>query len=372
MDEHLLVLSRIVELASAETGIDQPLCTSCAARFAKELEREVQEAKDDIRAYEQALERLEAMPADSAVMDALHRDVEETEAQIREEEAALAVLHERKLELIKELDDTAAEEARAREESDAADRLLLEYEAGLQEHLGERDALLAKINRAEREHDRLTKARPFVDCFHIWYDGPFGTITGFRLGRTPEEPVPWEEINAGLGQCVALLDAMARAWRRPFSKYRLVPMGSTSKIVDGKTTYPLYGPPRVKILAWKFDHAMVCYLTCLNEFATFLAEQEPPTGGGNVRRLELPFPIEGDRVNNMTVKVSFNREATWTKALKYMLADLKTVVHYMLDITDGHPADALGWVPSEAAAREDPGAQRRQSAGAGPSGVRQG
>ncbi len=42
------------------------------------------------------------------------------------------------------------------------------------------------------------------------HDGPFGTISGFRLGRTSEHPVEWDETNAAWGQVVLLLYTMAQ------------------------------------------------------------------------------------------------------------------------------------------------------------------
>lgn len=36
--------------------------------------------------------------------------------------------------------------------------------------------------------------------FRIWFDGPFGTISGLRLGRTSSIHVEWDEINAAWGQ----------------------------------------------------------------------------------------------------------------------------------------------------------------------------
>ncbi len=44
------------------------------------------------------------------------------------------------------------------------------------------------------------------------HDGPFATISGFRLGRTAEVPVEWDEINAAWGQAVLLLHTMAQVW----------------------------------------------------------------------------------------------------------------------------------------------------------------
>lgn len=43
------------------------------------------------------------------------------------------------------------------------------------------------------------------------FDGPFGTISGFRMGRLNEE-VSWEEVNSAWGQAVLLLDMMTRLY----------------------------------------------------------------------------------------------------------------------------------------------------------------
>jgi beclin 1 len=56
-----------------------------------------------------------------------------------------------------------------------------------------------------------------VSLCRIWHDGPFGTISGFRLGRTPECPVEWDEINAAWGQAVLLLHTMAQQCKLNFS-----------------------------------------------------------------------------------------------------------------------------------------------------------
>ena len=57
---------------------------------------------------------------------------------------------------------------------------------------------------------RLQQTNVYHDVFRIWHDGPFGTIGGFRLGRTTEAPVEWDEINAAWGQTVLLLKTMAQ------------------------------------------------------------------------------------------------------------------------------------------------------------------
>ena len=57
---------------------------------------------------------------------------------------------------------------------------------------------------------RLQQTNVYHDVFRIWHEGPFGTIGGFRLGRTSEAPVEWDEINAAWGQTVLLLKTMAQ------------------------------------------------------------------------------------------------------------------------------------------------------------------
>lgn len=60
----------------------------------------------------------------------------------------------------------------------------------------------------------LTRACRVCPPAYARHDGPFGTISGFRLGRTSEMPVEWDEINAAWGQAVLLLYTMAQASKR--------------------------------------------------------------------------------------------------------------------------------------------------------------
>lgn len=46
-----------------------------------------------------------------------------------------------------------------------------------------------EVKYAEAQLDRLTKMNAFNSAFHIWHNGHFGTINGFRLGRLPNVPV---------------------------------------------------------------------------------------------------------------------------------------------------------------------------------------
>jgi beclin 1 len=94
---------------------------------------------------------------------------------------------------------------------------LNEYQLSLQQHLTDRDSLLNKIDRAGQQLLLLKSTNVLNDMFRIWHDGPFGTISGFRLGRTPECAVEWDEINAAWGQAVLLLHTMAQQCKLNFS-----------------------------------------------------------------------------------------------------------------------------------------------------------
>ncbi len=90
---------------------------------------------------------------------------------------------------------------------------------------------------------RLKRTNVYDDTFHISYDGHFGTINGFRLGKLQSLNVEWTEINAALGQVVLLLHTIARQCNFKFSKYKLMPMGSFSKVGkkdDNSTPNELY------------------------------------------------------------------------------------------------------------------------------------
>jgi beclin len=67
-----------------------------------------------------------------------------------------------------------------------------------------------QIEVADAQLEALRRTSVWNDVFHIWHTNAFGTIGGFRLGRTAAEPVPWEEINAAWGHAVLLLHTLAQ------------------------------------------------------------------------------------------------------------------------------------------------------------------
>ena len=88
--------------------------------------------------------------------------------------------------------------------------------------------------------------------FFIWHSGKFATINGFRLGKLATVPVDWPEINAALGLAALLLATIAANPRNDlvFSQYRIIPMGSFTKIgkIDDKYEYALYNDASFRLM----------------------------------------------------------------------------------------------------------------------------
>jgi beclin 1 len=111
------------------------------------------------------------------------------------------------------------------------------------DHQQDLESIHLQCDLAKKRLEILSNTNVYNDTFRIWHDGPFGTINGLRLGRLPNKPVEWIEINAGIGQACLLLDSLALKIQFRFPNYKLIPLGSTSKIekLDGdKAVYELY------------------------------------------------------------------------------------------------------------------------------------
>lgn len=179
--------------------------------------------------------------------------------------------------------------------------------------------------------EKLSKTNVLNATFHIWHTGNFATINGFRLGRLPKEPVSWDEINAAWGQCVLLLHCLAKKINLKFQRYRLVPYGNNSFIesLDNKSReLPLYVSGGFMFI-WtaKFDQAMIAFLDCLQQFKEQVERDEA--------NFKLPYKMEKgkiiDSINgySFSIKMQTNSEEQWTKALKFMLTNLKWSLAYV-------------------------------------------
>jgi len=185
----------------------------------------------------------------------------------------------------------------------------------------EQNSIKQKIKVANEQLERLKRTNVYDDAFHISYDGHFGTINGFRLGKLPSQIVEWAEINAALGQVVALLQTIAKQANFKFSKYNLIPMGSFSKMTkkDDTNQYELYGSNELSLskLFWyrRFDQALQWLLQCIRELSDHASSMDPS--------FKQRYIIKNEKIGDVSIRLQFTTEADWTKALKYMLTNLK-------------------------------------------------
>ncbi len=98
--------------------------------------------------------------------------------------------------------------------------------------------------------------------------------------------------------------------------------------IDNGSTYELFGSSDISLgrLFWyrRFDNGMVAFLMCLKEMGDF-AEQRDKT-------FHMPHKMEKDKVGEMSIKIQFNNEETWTKSLKYMLTNLKWLLAWVVKV----------------------------------------
>jgi len=184
------------------------LCVSCNEAVLQELDRRDKEVANDLSLLQAQVSALSALPAPSPSHQS-EAEAEE-EAMIAELEHQLSQLQATKLHLAQER-VSLEEEERKMEESER--KFWKEYQDVQMQMMvaqGERRQLEAAIESYTAQLARLKRTNVLDDVFHIGYDGHFGTISGFRLGKLPSASLDWSEVNAGLGQVVLLLFTLAK------------------------------------------------------------------------------------------------------------------------------------------------------------------
>ncbi|KAJ3262916.1 autophagy protein 6 [Chytriomyces hyalinus] len=273
------------------------LCSECADSLAITLEQKLAHARKERDAYAGHLSMLKSAASPSTSTDSHSNSSSPTDASINansdtdlDNDSALAELAalERESLIVQQ---NLADVERELEEIDAAEQEYWIQVNALQMHQlsieEERDSLHSRLAVANAGLERLEKTNVYNDAFRIWHDGPFGTINGFRLGRLPNLPVEWNEINAALGQSLLLVDVLATKLGFIFKGYKLVPMGSFSRIekIEGdKAAYELYGSNDFTVLLFwnrRFDNALVAFLQCIQQLGDFIQQRDS--------KLKLPY-----------------------------------------------------------------------------------
>lgn len=271
-------MERLLELASDETGADQPLCEECTHSLFRELSKQLTECQEENSSYlsflAQLAEEEERLPSEEELDAEIQKLVEEEESLKKQ----YCVVEEERSKLRQEVERLELEMKKVEFIEERYWQNYSEFQSELENFKEERAAIRRKIDNATEQLERLKNTNVYNDTFHIWHDGLYGTINNFRLGRLPNgQTVEWMEINAAWGQAALLLYTMAKKLNFSFKGYQIVPMGNNSKIhcFDNHTSYELFGSN--KLLNWNrsFDSAMVAFLSCLRELIECVRSQDP-------------------------------------------------------------------------------------------------
>jgi len=323
MGNKLKKTAELFDIISNNGDVDHPLCEECTDTLLETMDQQLKLAEDEAQEYQAYLQKLENESEDESKVCELENELEKLQS---EESTLKSELDELDI-FQKEADDKLKEQQieRAKLEKEEQ-KYWKEYSRHKRQLLIAEDdfrTLDCQQKYAQAQIEKLKKTNAFNSTFHIWHTGYFATINGFRLGRLPHDPVDWVEINAAWGQTALLLWALARKVGISFKKYQVVPYGSFSYIknLSDEKTLPLYGAGGIRmIFDSKFDSAMVAFVDCLTQFAN-----EVQRHGA----FSLPYEMDKGKIRDSnsgqwySIKLQFNSEDLWTKALRYMLTNLK-------------------------------------------------
>jgi beclin len=343
--------ARLFEILSARSDIDNPICVECTELLIETLQKRVASATRERDAYVDFLRTANAdIPSEEEVhqaqlsLDTLKDKEQKALSDLERLEAEKAALTKELMALEEELQGLNTVEEDFWRERNAFTTQFGTFQS-------EKEAVTTKYDRESQQLERLQRANVFNDTFSIGYDGIFGTINGLRLGRLSQPQIEWAEINAALGQACLLLATVADKLGFSFQNYRLNPMGSNSTIEkleypqSSTTNDPAHqAKPKITILELhcagdlplglgflhrRFDSAMVAFLDCVRQLGDYI---ERGYSGGSGHSLKLPYRIQKDKINDVSIKLGFNQEESWTKACKYTLTCLKYLLAHASNI----------------------------------------
>ncbi|KAI8372628.1 autophagy protein Apg6-domain-containing protein [Choanephora cucurbitarum] len=329
LSHRLKVANRLFDIMSSKSSVDHPMCQECTDMLLEHLQKQMTDVGRERDCYIDFLKKIKDSRVTAEEEAELTQQVEELVLAEKEAKEELDRWMDEEDKLDQELNALSEEMKRLDQQEHIFWEKCNSYQLDLQTFQNERDSINLKYDHDVKQYERLQKTVVYNDAFCISQDGPFGTINGFRLGKLSTHPVEWSEINAAWGQTLLLLYTVANKLRFQFKTYRLVPLGSFSKVqkVNGDVVmdYELYGSGdfginKMLFLNRKFDHAMVAVLNCLEQLTDFAEERD--------RATRLPYRINKDKIGELSIRIQFNQLDQWTKALKYMLVNMKYILAF--------------------------------------------
>lgn len=352
--------NRLFEILSSRSDIDHPVCSECTDLLLQKLQQRQTSIDRECEVYSEYLKNAQhSIPT----AEEQQKTIRSLQASQEAEELALKELEELEAEKAKVEEEMLAldrESTRLEKEEEAFWRERNAHDLALSKYIDQRTSLQNRLANDTKILESLQKTNVYNDTFCISYDGHFGTINGMRLGRLANHPVEWAEINAAWGETLLTLVVCAEKLGHAFKGYRLVPLGSTSRIErleypqnasqssqaqNAKpkvTVFELFStgdlPLGLGFLNRGFDNAMVCFLDCLKQLGEYvqrgqiaLRPEEP------LAALTPPHVIEKDKIGGISIKLgAFGQEEQWTKACKFTLTCCKHLLARASFVDDIH------------------------------------
>ncbi|KAF8513161.1 APG6-domain-containing protein [Hysterangium stoloniferum] len=335
---HLESTARLFKLLSSRTELDHPLCAECTYLLIATLNKQLEETKkerDGYLAFEKEIKKEREREKHAASPEATERKIQRLKEDERNAIHELKAAESEREKLSEEIRALEREERELEEEEAEFWRVHNENLLTAAEQNSQLRSLRAAYAADSQTLEKLQRTNVYYDAFCIGNVGVFGTINGLRLGRASGIAVEWSEINAAWGQCTLLLYTLARKLEFTFENYRPVPIGSFSHIekISGtdKAIYELYGSGDLhfgRILHnRRFDLGMVAYLDCLRQLMEYVQTQYP--------NADFPHPIVKDKIGDVSIKLQFSQEESWTRALRHVLLALKLLLKLVTNTGPG-------------------------------------
>eukprot|EP00301_Raphidiophrys_heterophryoidea_P021865 c6169_g1_i1.p1 GENE.c6169_g1_i1~~c6169_g1_i1.p1 ORF type:complete len:583 (+),score=130.09 c6169_g1_i1:35-1750(+) len=320
-------VDQCVSMAQHHAQQPMPLCPECLVGKLKDLRNQAEVLDDQLATYKATREELNVVSTEtprssSGQEENTHimlQELKRKEQLLDGMRAKSETLKQERFEIME-----MARELDMLEKQYWADLNDLELTAlRVQE---QRDGVTQEVDIFSNHLEELRQTNVLNDAFHIWVDGHFATINGFRLGSLPslrdQFKVEWDEINAALGQTVLLLVSIADFVGYEFKGYSLRARGSFSKIFrrDDRAEAVLHGPPGFFAKALMADtplnRGLTWLLGCVQELAVYIQSKDPS--------FQLHYGIENDTIGALSVK--YGNDELWTRAMKYLLTNLKCLL----------------------------------------------
>ncbi|VDN81491.1 unnamed protein product [Brugia pahangi] len=315
-------------ICNSNSALKGPMCEDCTEQLLSGMDQHLKELDEECAQYRELLDSLKE-GSDARLMD--RNIVAAKLAAMKNEEASL-IGESKKLEaeeakLDAELKKKKSELYAENESAELLWRVFRDNHRQLIRMEMKEQDLEAEVHCLKSQRDRLSKINVLNTAFHIWKQGSFGTINGFRLGQLPHSQVEWSEINAAWGQLALLINTLADCLDIEFTLYRIVPVGSHSFVqcLDTGAELPLFGSGGFKPFGQKkFDEGICAFMECFCQLQR------------NIERAQFRFPhrmyrehIEDNKME-YSVKMQFNAEERWTKAMKCLLINFRWAISYVV------------------------------------------